>query len=124
MISLIARWWITPGKEDLVVPALQRLAGAVRSEPGTLLYLVHLPDFGTPAPGSEPMPRPGEVVFLEGYADWAAFQAHLGGPSFTAFKRDYGAMFVQAHGAAGATGPQPFVQVEFLQRVGGFVRAE
>ncbi len=122
MISLIAKWWITPGKEDLVVPALLRLAGEVRSEPGTLLYLVHLPDFATPAPGSEPVPRPGEVVFVEGYADWDAFKAHLTGPTFTAFKRDFGAMFVQAHATSGTTGSQPFVQVEFLERVAGFVR--
>lgn len=123
MISLIAKWWIAPGKEETVVPALKRLAGEARSEPGTLLYLVHLPDFTTPSPGSEPAPRPGEVVFVEGYADWGAFQAHLTGPAFTAFKRDFGAMFVQSHAAAGSSGPQPFVQVEFLTRVGGFVRA-
>lgn len=122
MISLIAKWWITPGKEEAVVPALQRLASEVRAEPGTLLYLVHLPDFTTPSPGSEPAPRPGEVVFVEGYADWPAFQAHLAGPAFTAFKRDFGAMFVQGHGTAGSSGPQPFVQVEFLDRVAGFAR--
>lgn len=122
MITLIAKWWITPGRETVVIPALQRLADAVRAEPGTLLYLVHLPDYTIPAPGSEPVPRPGEVVFMEGYADWAAFQAHLAGTAFTAFKRDFGAMFVQGHGAAGASGPQPFIQVEFLERVAGFAR--
>jgi quinol monooxygenase YgiN len=126
MVSLIARWWITPGQEEIVMPALERLAAQVRAEPGTLLYLVHTPNFTPPDPRStsEPVPRPGEVTFVEVYDSWQAFQDHLAGPAFTGFKRTYGPLFIQARGAAGAQSTEPFIQVEFLDRVARFLRPE
>jgi len=124
MFSLIAKWWITPGHEATVIPALERLAAEVREEPGTLLYLVHIPTFALPDPrsASEPVPRPGEVTFIEVYDSWQAFQDHLAGAAFTGFKRAYGPRFVQAHAAPGTAGTQPFIQVEFLDRIAGFLR--
>ena len=125
MISLIAKWWIQPGNEDIVVPALKKLANDVRAEEGTLLYLVHTPDFIKHSPNftSEPVPRPGQVVFVEVYDTWPAFQDHVTGQTFTTFMRDYGKMFVQAHLESGSKEPQPFMQVEFLERIAGFVRS-
>jgi len=119
MISLISKWWIQQGNESIVIPALKKLAKDVEeNEKNTLTYMVHVPEFGTPDP-SVPVPRPGEVIFVETYLDWAAFQNHVNGPIFTTFKKKYGDLFVQAN-SKNSYEANPYVYVEFLTRIAGF----
>ena len=51
---------------------------------------------------------------MEVYDDWDAFCAHVNGPNFQNFIRDFGDLFVQ--------GDEGFPKVEstFLDRIGGF----
>jgi quinol monooxygenase YgiN len=114
MYSLIATWTILPGKEQQAVTALQRLAGQVQqTEPDTWGYTVHTPDF---TQANLPTPPTGEVVFFEIYKDEAAFKAHVSGPTFTAFVKEHGALFLSNNGA-------PYVTVNFMKRHAGFIRA-
>jgi len=124
MVTLIARWYVRQGQQAAAVAALKDLAGEVLStEPDTLMYLVHTPDM---TKGSLPPPTDTEIHFVEGYASMDAFLAHLNGPAFTNFVRQYGSLFQTATGttAGGETASIPFVQVEFLDRQAGFVRAQ
>ena len=115
LVSLTSKWFIRPGKEGEVIPALERLAVAVHDgEPGTLAYLVHTP-LHDPKLTTLPPCDPREVLFVEMYASADAFLAHVNGPHFKTFVADYGACFVQANGF-------PFTFVEFLQRRAGFIR--
>jgi uncharacterized protein len=115
-VSLTSTWFIAPGREGEVIPALLRLAAAVHEgEPGTLAYLVHTPRHDEPNLTSLPPADPREVLFVEVYADAGAFLAHVNGPLFTTFVKDYGACFVQANG-------KPFTFVQFLDRRVGFIR--
>lgn len=124
MISLYSTWWVKPGKEQALQPALIKLAKDVKKhEKGTLMYLVHSPryDFPKVKKGkktiiSKPMIRPGTLVFVEKYESWDAFQEHVSGPYFTKFVKDHKSMFV-----LGDDG-EPFVQVVFLEEETGFVR--
>ena len=119
MISLISKWWIQQGNESIVIPALKRLVKDVEeNEKNTLMYMVHVPEFGTTSP-SVPVPVPGEVVFVETYLDWAAFQDHVNGIFFTTFKKKFGSLFVQAN-SKNSRGSDPYVYVEFLSRIAGF----
>jgi quinol monooxygenase YgiN len=105
MYSLIATWTILPGKEQQAVTALRRLAGQVQqTEPDTWGYTVHTPDF---TQANLPTPPTGEV---------AAFKAHVSGPTFTAFVKEHGALFLSNNGA-------PYVTVNFMKRHAGFIRA-
>ena len=122
MITLIARWYVKEGQQKAAVAALQALAAEVlSSEPDTLMYLVHTPDMSQ---ASLPPPTDTEIFFVEGYASMDAFFAHLNGPAFTNFVKQYGDLFVTATGttAKGETVSIPFVEVEFLDRQAGFVR--
>ena len=122
MVTLIARWYVAEGQQAAAVAALQDLADEVRStEPDTLMYLVHTPDM---TQASLPPPTDTEIHFVEGYASMDAFFAHLNGPAFTNFVKQYGGLFRTATGttAGGETVSIPFVQVEFLDRQAGFVR--
>ena len=122
MITLIAKWYVKEGSQAQAVAALQALAQEVlSSEPDTLMYLVHTPDM---TQGSLPPPTDTEVLFVEGYASMDAFFAHLNGPAFTGFVKQYGNLFINATGttAGGETASISFVEVEFLSRQAGFVR--
>lgn len=124
MVSLYSTWWIKPGQEKTILPALKKLADDVRNhEKGTLMYLVNYPKFDFPEVEtgknpivSEPKVRPGTLVFFEIYRDWNAFKKHLYGDYFTKFVQDHGDQFV-----AGEDGG-PFVQVVFLEEQAGFRR--
>ena len=126
VISLYSTWWIKPGKEKIVVPALKKLASAVkRKEKGkTLMYRVNLPIMDLPQKDypkfkSEPVQRPGTVVFMEIYKDWSAFNDHFNGRVFNSFLKNFGKYFVQKAKVKGEQ-PGPFVQVVFCNPVAGF----
>lgn len=61
----IVRFVAQSGQRDALIAALRPMFEAVRSEPGTLLYLMHT----SPA-------DPDVVWFYERYADEAAFEVH------------------------------------------------
>jgi len=122
MFTIIARWTIVHGREAAARTALTRLAKQVRSkEPDTLLYVVFVPDL---AELSLPTASPLEVVFVEGYRNKAAFLAHLNGPVFTQFKEKHQGLFLctTVTGQDGKPVESPFVLVQNLRRLGGFVR--
>lgn len=125
-VSLYSTWWIKPGNEKALTKALKKLAKKVmEKEEGTLMYLVHSPryDFPTVPEGknpirSEPMVRPGTLIFVEKYQDWEAFKTHLYGPYFTTFVKEHKSKFV-----LGDDG-NPFVQVVFMNEETGFATKE
>jgi len=122
MFTIIARWTIAQGHEAAARAALSRLATRVRAkEPGTLVYLVFVPDMQEL---SLPTASPLEVVFVEGYKNKAAFLAHLNGPVFTQFTAKHQALFLSTTvtGQDGKPVHSPFVLFQNLRRVGGFVR--
>jgi quinol monooxygenase YgiN len=122
MFTIIARWTIARGSEAAARSALTRLATQVRTrEPDTLLYLVFVPDLQEL---SLPPASPLEVVFVEGYKHKRAFLAHLNGPVFTQFKAKHHGLFLSTTvtGHDGKPVESPFVLVQTLRRLGGFVR--
>ena len=113
MITLIAKWTIGIGHEEVAMAALRTLAHDVfENEEGTWVYLCHAPDAGQE---SLPTAYPYEVIFFEVYKDKAAYEAHVDGPIFTAFLQQHSNLFVTTEG-------KPFVLKEFLTRHAGFVR--
>ncbi|MFN2325809.1 MAG: putative quinol monooxygenase [Gemmatimonadales bacterium] len=111
---MVVHWYVKPGQLAEAEAALGALEVAVKAnEPGTWMYLIHVP-----AEGSLPPAADGTVTFMEGYADEAALQAHITGPAYTAFLKAHGDLFVQAF-----TGG-PFMLIEDVQRVAGFVRPQ
>jgi quinol monooxygenase YgiN len=123
MFSLTSVWTIREGKEKAAVKALQDLAKqGQQSEPGILLYLVHVPDMSLK---SLPTPSPLEVIFFEIYKDRATFCAHLAGPVFQGFLKKNIGLFLNAEGECGGDGATtPFTTVKYLKRVAGFIRPE
>jgi len=122
MLTMIARWTIAKGHEAAARTALARLTKQVRAkEPGTLLYLVFVPDMKA---FSLPTPSPLEVVFIEGYRNKTALLAHLNGPVFTQFKAKHQGLFLSTTvtGQDGKPVESPFVLFQNLRRLGGFVR--
>ena len=117
MYPLIAKWTMLPGNETKAITALKKLAQDVeQNEPGTLLYMVHTPNFKEK---SLPTPAAGEVVFFEIYKDQAAFMKHITGPIFTTFIKNYGNLFLQDFNMPS----QVFMTTEVLSQLGGFARA-
>lgn len=123
MLSLYSNWWIKPGKEEEAKKQLKLLAATVQAkEPNTLMYLVHFPTsefYGKFK--SVPATRPGAVTFVERYANWEAFDAHVSGDIFQNFLTDHGHLFVQDYPKQGEDS-QPFIQVVFMDEVAGFIR--
>jgi quinol monooxygenase YgiN len=116
MYTVIAKWYIK-SNENAVVNALRDLALQVEAqEPDTWLYLVHTGN----QEGSTPPPAPGEVVFMEAYKDLNALLRHVNGKPFQAFLKQCGTDFVPL------TKPNegPFMLVESLARIAGFVRPQ
>lgn len=115
MYSLIARWIIKPGCETAAKTALKKLAKNVqKNEPNTLLYLVHTANM---TQQSFPAASPQEVTFIEGYKNKRHFHDHIKGPVFKAFMKKHAGLFVSFEGDT-----HPFMQVEYVNREGGFVR--
>jgi quinol monooxygenase YgiN len=120
MYTLIAKWYIQANDNDktkAVLQALRELAAQVEAqEPDTWLYLVHTGN----QEGSTPPPAPGEVVFVEAYKDFNALLQHVNGKLFQTFVSQYGADFVPEM----APNKGPFMLVEGLARLAGFVRPQ
>lgn len=117
MYPLTGKWNILPGNEKKAYAALKKLAKDVQeNEPGTLLYMVHIPNFKEK---SLPAAPAGEVVFFEIYKDKAACTAHITGPIFTNFMKKYNNLFLTDFSAT----PQVFMTAEILTQLGGFARA-
>jgi quinol monooxygenase YgiN len=113
MYPLISKWTVLPGKKKEALTALKELAVKVReSEPDTLMYTVHTPEFTQP---SLPTPPEGEIIFFEIYKNKAAFHAHVKGPNFTAFVKKYGHLFLNNN-------KQPYVTLEIMRHQAGFIR--
>lgn len=113
MYSLISKWTILPGQQEVAICALHELAHQVKlSEPDTWAYVVHTPDF---AHASLPTPAAGEVVFFEIYKNEAAFTAHVNGPNFVQFVQKHGHLFLSDNG-------RPYVSLEIMKRQAGYVR--
>ena len=114
MITLIGKWTILPGKQDVAIPLLQNLANEVKdTEPGTLVYKVYTPNFNSK---SLPTPADGEVVFLEVYEDEAAYNKHIAGNAFQNFVKNHSNLFL-----ADFAGNLYFT-LEMLQEQAGFIR--
>ena len=116
MYTVIAKWYIR-ANEKAVLQGLRHLATQVEAgEPDTWMYVVHTGN----QDGSTPPPAPGEVVFVEAYKDLNALLQHVNGKPFQTFLSQYGADFVPL------TEPNkgPFLLVESLARLAGFVRAQ
>lgn len=117
MYPVMAKWTILTGKENEAIAALHNLAKEVeKTEPDTLLYMVHVPNFKAK---SLPTPPIGEVVFWEVYSDVNAFNKHITGPAFQNFLKTYGNLFLTDFGNP----PQVYMTTETLIQLGGFARA-
>lgn len=117
MYPLIAKWTILPGNEKKVIAALKKLAKEVQKhEQGTLLYMVHTPNFKEK---SLPTPPAGEVLFFEIYKDQAAFLKHISGSIFKNFVANYGSFFLNDFSVT----PQVFMCTEVLTHIAGFARS-
>ncbi len=118
MYHLTGKWTILPGNEEKATNALKQLALDVqKNEPGTLLYIIHTPNFEEK---SLPIAPPGHIVFFEIYKDKDAFKAHITGPYFTNFIKNYGNLFLQDL----STPSNMYITVEPLVQLEGFIRAE
>ena len=116
MYTLIAKWYIR-SNENAVLEALRELAKQVEAqEPDTWMYVVHTGN----QEGSTPPAAPGEVVFVEAYKDFNALLQHVNGKLFQTFVSQYGADFVPVT----APNKGPFMLVESLARLAGFVRPQ
>jgi quinol monooxygenase YgiN len=128
MLTLISVWKLRDGCPAELAQALQDVAAKVReAEPRTLGYSVHLaaaaplgPDRQVLVPPPPPVPGPdqSEVVFFEIYADARAFEEHVNGPVFTAFRQANLRFFHEDPANAG----WPLTVNTYLDRQSGFFR--
>lgn len=113
MYPLISLWTILSGHEAQAIHALKNLAIAVeKSQPETLAYLVHTPDFEQP---NLPTPPQGQVVFFEVYKDKAAFLQHVNGAVFKNFVKEFQNLFLASNGS-------PYTTIEVLTHQAGYIR--
>jgi len=113
MLSIVARWWIAPGREKKAERALKRLARAVEEqEPLTTMYMIHT----SIAEGSGLTPSCKEVVFVGGWPDRAAYEQHLAGPVFKGWIAAYADLFLAEDGG------EELVNGEFMATRAGFIR--
>jgi quinol monooxygenase YgiN len=116
MYTVLAKWYIK-ANEKAVLQGLRDLARQVEAgEPDTWMYLVHTGN----QEGSTPPSAPGEVLFLEAYKDLNALLQHVNGKPFQTFLSQYGADFVPLI----VPNKGPFMLVESLARIAGFVRPQ
>lgn len=116
MYAITAKWYIK-ANQTAVLQALHQLAAQVEAqEPDTWMYVVHTGN----QDGSTPPAVPGEVVFVEAYKDFNALLAHVNGKPFQSFLAQYGADFAQVS----PPNKGPFMLVESLTRLAGFVRPQ
>lgn len=103
MNTIIARLTMQDGKEEEALAHLRKMGDAVQAnEPGALAYAIH-----------RSLENPSEIVFVEVYADDAAFQTHMQTPHMGEFRGAFAEVFDAAK-----------TKIERLERIGGFVRPE
>jgi quinol monooxygenase YgiN len=110
MYTVTGNWYVREGCVEEARRALRELAEKVRSEEGTLVYLVHEQAAGLPPAA------PRTIAFIEIYTNKHAFDAHIGGATFKTFMATHKNLFV--------ADPQgnPFIEFASLDRLAGFVR--
>lgn len=113
MHTVLATWYLKPGKVEAGLEALRKLVDEVHGERGTLGYLVHQGGVGSLPPTAAEM-----IVFLEIYESERAFQDHLGGKALKHFLAKNGDLFVSNY----APNSGPYMHVATLDRVAGFLR--
>lgn len=124
MLSLYSTWWVKPEFISDMQPALEKLVAMVEEcEEDTLMYKVHSPEFNFPKVKederswvSNPMVRPGTLIFFEKYRNWDAFLFHTEGEAFTTFLAENKGKFVQGDDG------KPFTQVVFMEEKVSFIR--
>jgi quinol monooxygenase YgiN len=108
---------VAPGNEAAARAALTQLAADVqRSEPGTVMYLIHEPNL---APNVKifPPPAASQILFVEGYKDQAAFLKHHNGKNLRNFIAQSGGLFLNMYGPT-----LPFLILQGMNLVHGFIR--
>ena len=110
MYTVTGNWYVREGCVEEAHRALGELAEKVKSEVGTLVYLVHEQATGLPPTA------PRTIAFIEIYTNELAFDAHIGGTVFKTFMATHKDLFV--------ADPQgnPFIEFASLDRLAGFVR--
>jgi quinol monooxygenase YgiN len=103
MLTIIARFKMRAGKEEEALESATKMGESVKAqEPGVLAYLVH-----------RSQDEPSEIVFVEAYADDAAFQAHAQTPHMGELRARFAELFDPSQ-----------MKIERLERVGGFARGD
>ncbi len=122
-VSLTSQWFIRPGCEGQVQEAVKKLAADIASqEQGTLTYLVHVTWTDTSVLQSLPPSIAPSLLFFETYRDADAFKAHVQGPLFGQFVKEYGHCFIPSEPIPNDAGSSagPYTTVQFLSQVAGF----
>lgn len=122
-VSLTSQWFIRPGFEELLQDAVKKLAADIASqEQGTLTYLVHVTRTDTGVLQSLPPAIAPSLLFFETYRDPDAFKAHVQGPLFGQFVKEYGHCFIPSDPIPSDPNSQagPYTTVQFLSQVAGF----
>jgi quinol monooxygenase YgiN len=108
---------IALGQTDAAHAALKQLALDIqKGEPGTLLYLIHDPNFDKGVKIFPP-PASSQVLFVEGYKDQAAFLKHHKGKIMKAFIERNGGLFLNMYGPT-----LPHMITQGMELVHGFIR--
>jgi quinol monooxygenase YgiN len=108
---------IVPGNEAKAYAALGALAAAVEAtQPDTWMYLLHTPNLD-PGTNIYPPVTSAQVAFVEGYKDFAAYQAHHSSQVMKDFVANSGQYFLNMYGPT-----VPFFIMQGLEMIDGFIR--
>lgn len=108
---------IIPGNEAKAYAALGALADAVKaSQPDTWMYLIHTPNLD-PGTNIYPPVTAAQIAFVEGYKDFAAYQAHHSSQVMKDFVANSGQYFLNMYGPT-----VPFFLLQGLEMIDGFIR--
>ena len=108
---------IIPGNEAKAYAALGALSAAVEAtQPDTWMYLIHTPNLD-PGTNIYPPVTATQVAFVEGYKDFAAYQAHHGSQVMKDFVANSGQYFLNMYGPT-----VPFFLLQGLEMIDGFIR--
>src|SRR3954466_6310426 len=108
---------IIPGNEAKAYAALGALADAVKaSQPDTWMYLIHTPNLD-PGTNIYPPVTSAQIAFVEGYKDFAAYQAHHSSQGMKDFVANSGQYFLNMYGPT-----VPFFLLQGLEMIDGFIR--
>jgi quinol monooxygenase YgiN len=108
---------IIPGDEAKAYAALGALADAVKAtQPDTWMYLIHTPNLD-PGTNIYPPVTAAQVAFVEGYKDFAAYEAHHSSQVMKDFVANSGQYFLNMYGPT-----VPFFIMQGLEMIDGFIR--